>query len=466
MNIPEFAVLGHPNEGKSTVVSTLSEDDGVKISRVPGETVVCRSFPVLIDGKEILTFTDTPGFQVPKKTLKWFNEFTGKQDDMVHRFISEHRDQIIFRDECELLTPVERGAGIIYVVDGSRPVRQEDRAEMEILRLTGKPRMAIINSKNEDHDFSDDWKNEFRKSFNSVRVFNAAKATFPQRISLLNSLKSIDQDWENTLDQVITAYQKEWKNRNQKTSLVISTFLYDSMTLTVTENFKERFNEKTVRDNLLNKYKKTIKQLEKKALEEIRNIYKHHRFKPELPEHSILHDDLFNEKNWQALGLTPGQLVTTGAACGSAAGVLMDIAVAGHSLGLFAAAGGIIGAGSALIGGKKMAQTKIYGQKLGGYKIKIGPNENIQFMYVLLDRLLIYYTYLIRRSHGNRDTAITVTTIEKHGNRSYTSEFSHDQRKKSHEYYLSLKKSSSDKTEKIRHDFEELIYKVLSKMSE
>jgi len=64
MNIPEFAVLGHPNEGKSTVVSTLSEDDGVKISRVPGETVVCRSFPVLIDGKEILTFTDTPGFQV------------------------------------------------------------------------------------------------------------------------------------------------------------------------------------------------------------------------------------------------------------------------------------------------------------------------------------------------------------------------------------------------------------------
>ncbi len=59
--IPEFAVLGHPNEGKSAVVSTLTEDDQVRVSPVPGETTVCRTYTVKIDGKEIIRFVDTPG---------------------------------------------------------------------------------------------------------------------------------------------------------------------------------------------------------------------------------------------------------------------------------------------------------------------------------------------------------------------------------------------------------------------
>lgn len=36
--IPVFAVIGHPNEGKSSVVATLVENDRIRISPVPGET--------------------------------------------------------------------------------------------------------------------------------------------------------------------------------------------------------------------------------------------------------------------------------------------------------------------------------------------------------------------------------------------------------------------------------------------
>ncbi|HSL60856.1 MAG TPA: GTPase, partial [Desulfotignum sp.] len=36
--------MGHPNEGKSAVVSTLTEDDQVRVSPVPGETKVCRTY--------------------------------------------------------------------------------------------------------------------------------------------------------------------------------------------------------------------------------------------------------------------------------------------------------------------------------------------------------------------------------------------------------------------------------------
>ena len=99
-------------------------------------------------------------------------------------------------------------------VDGSRPVRDDDLAEMEILRLTGRPRMAIINSKTQGKDYASDWKSEFRKHFNAIRVFNSNTANFTERIGMLESLKSIDQEWESVLSRVILAFKQDWLKRN------------------------------------------------------------------------------------------------------------------------------------------------------------------------------------------------------------------------------------------------------------
>ncbi|MEN8210569.1 MAG: GTPase, partial [Thermodesulfobacteriota bacterium] len=121
--IPEFAILGHPNEGKSSVVSTLTEDDQVKISQYPGETKVSKRYTVTIDEEKIISFVDTPGFQAPKKTLAWFKAFKGPSDKIVETFIDTFKNDPFYADECELLRPVAKGAGIIYVVDGARPVR-------------------------------------------------------------------------------------------------------------------------------------------------------------------------------------------------------------------------------------------------------------------------------------------------------------------------------------------------------
>jgi len=195
--VMEFAVLGHPNEGKSSLVSTLTEDDQIKVSPIPGETTISRNYTITIDGKEIIKFVDTPGFQVPRQTLAWFKAFDGDPGKIVDQFIYAFNNDPFFADECELLGPVARGAGIIYVVDGSRPVRDDDLAEMEILRLTGRPRMAIINSKTEKKDYTQDWKLEFRKHFNCIRVFNSNKANFTDRIKMLESLKAIDYRYLN-----------------------------------------------------------------------------------------------------------------------------------------------------------------------------------------------------------------------------------------------------------------------------
>ncbi len=111
--VPEFAVVGHPNEGKSAVVSTLAEDDSVRVTPFPGETLVCKTYPVVIDGKEVIRFTDTPGFQSPKKTLAWIRAHEREGANILEAFLKTHQGDPAFKDDCELLRPIAAGAGII-----------------------------------------------------------------------------------------------------------------------------------------------------------------------------------------------------------------------------------------------------------------------------------------------------------------------------------------------------------------
>ena len=71
---PKFAVVGHPNKGKSSIVSSLALDDSVQISDTPGTTTKKRSFPLMVDGKVIYELFDTPGFQRARKVLAWLEE--------------------------------------------------------------------------------------------------------------------------------------------------------------------------------------------------------------------------------------------------------------------------------------------------------------------------------------------------------------------------------------------------------
>ncbi len=68
---PKFAVVGHPNKGKSSIVATLAHDESVHISNVPGATTIQRSYPLQIDGVTLYELYDTPGFQRARAILAW-----------------------------------------------------------------------------------------------------------------------------------------------------------------------------------------------------------------------------------------------------------------------------------------------------------------------------------------------------------------------------------------------------------
>ena len=60
--MPRFAVVGHPNKGKSSIVSTLAGDDSVEIKADPRTTLRCNRYPMKVDGKTLYELIDTPGF--------------------------------------------------------------------------------------------------------------------------------------------------------------------------------------------------------------------------------------------------------------------------------------------------------------------------------------------------------------------------------------------------------------------
>jgi len=464
---PEFAILGHPNEGKSSVLSTLAEDDSVRVSPVPGETTECRTFPVIIDGKELLRFTDTPGFQNPAQVLSQFKKLNNNGDKIIQEFRQAAINIPEFSDDCELLKPIERGAGIIYVVDGSRPVRNVDRSEMEILRLTGKPRMAIINCKDDNFDFLDGWKVEFRKNFNSNQLFNAHRATYAERIRLLEALRSIDQDWYDPLSAVISAFKKDWNGRNGLTTEIITGLLTNCLSLKLSKNINSRSEEEAIRESLFQKYTETLNRKEKSAQQQIRALFKHNIFNYHMPAHSILPENLFDEKNWQFLGLTKKQTIIAGTLGGATIGAGLDVAALGHALGLFTALGGVAGAFGAIFGGEHTGRAQILGIPLGGETVQIGPPKNIALLFILLNRALLYYRHTINWAHGRRDypkSADTLVEVESY--QGFTHRWPPGNIKICHDFFKTIQKNREAGDSEAKENFRRLLLKSLKEISE
>ncbi len=466
--VPEFAVIGHPNEGKSSVLSTLAEDDSVRISPMPGETRECQAFPVCIDGREIIRFTDTPGFQNPQKSLQWMQGYQGDDGNLIADFIAAHRDDPDFQDDCKLLTPLLRGAGIIFVVDGSRPLRNMDKAEMEILRLTGCPRMAIINCKDADTTWLGKWQSEFRKHFNSIRLFNSCQATYGERIELLESLKGIDQALHPVLDKVVRSFKEDWEQRNTQVVELLLDLIEEGIGYSRSLPLKTGEDEEPLKKKLHKEYENFLRRREEGCQKEIRALYKHNIFNLELPAHPILQEDLFSEKTWEFLGLNSSQLIMAGALSGAAIGAGIDVAAAGLSFGVFSTIGGLVGAaGTALKGRTFLSDTRLLGMRLDTQQVTVGPVKNIQLLFVLLDRQFLFYSHVVNWAHGRRDhetlTGSDETLPAKFG---YSADWnSQDRRICSRFFEVLQSERSSESLSEARAGVADLIQRTLRKIS-
>lgn len=405
MTEPVFAIVGHPNKGKSSIVSTLTQDESVAISSRAGTTLENRSYPMTVDGETLYALVDTPGFQRARAALEWMQAQPGSAVDrpgIVRRFVDAHRDDARFSSECRLLTPILEGAGILYVVDGSRPFGDEYEAEMEILRWSGQPSLALINMIG-DGDYIEVWNNALGQYFRIVRVFDAMTADFDRRIQLLLAFGQLREDWRESLQKAARILEQEQDRRRKLSARCIAETLSSMITCTRQNRLTETPENSELRSSLQQAYRRELTDMEQQCRSVVEQIYKYKQLERHESQVQLLEQDLFAKQTWVLFGLSQQQLIATGAVGGAAAGGVIDLVVGGASFLMGAGIGGVIGGITAWITADRIADIKILGLPLGGRQLTIGPMRNINFPYVILGRALFHQQMIEDRTHAHRE---------------------------------------------------------------
>lgn len=409
---PAFAVVGAVNHGKSSVVSALAEDDRVRISDMPGETVANQTFGL----DDLVVFHDTPGFQNARKALAALDDEPA--DDALapfRRFVARRRDDPAFDAECRLLAPIVAGAGVVYVVDASAPLRDIHLAEMEFLRRTGAPRLAIVNRTGRD-DHGDAWKSRLSQHFNIVRAFDAHRATFADRLELLEALASIERDWKAPLLEAVRVLAADRAARIADAATLILDGITTLVGLSRRAPVDASRDDATRLEAMRTDFLAEVVEKERTMHRALIALYRHHRIAPRDVAGDPFGTSLFAEETWRLLGLGTRQLVGLATVAGGVTGAGIDAATLGHSLGLGAAVGAIAGAGGALALGRRRPEITMpavpdavrallprSALRLGGRELVVGPIRAENFPWIVLDRTLGLFAAVETRSHARRD---------------------------------------------------------------
>lgn len=438
-SLPAFAVVGAVNHGKSSVAATLAESDAVGISNFPGETVVCQRFVC----RGLFELWDTPGFQNPRDMLQAIGPAARDSTDPIavfRAFASREAGKGDYDAECELLRPLLEGAAILYVVDTSQPIERLHEAEMELLRLTGRPRLAVLNATKEPvHDAA--WRARLGQQFGGVHEFNAHRASAHDRAELLRAMSTLSAEWKKPLRDAADALEADWKRQLRDAATILVELLDDALTHTETA-FLPR-NKTETRPAVIaattQRFYEKLAGREAQAHHALIALFRHRLVEMRAEERGFFAEDLFCDETWKVFGLPWWALAMAGFGFGGAAGgaIGLKAGLGGELImpsGISTTVGTVVGAGvgastlavGAVLLGKKIAQPAIHvskeGESLGdraqdaaasaanqalgiGTAITIGPLKGENFPYILLDRALGLLCYLNGRTHARRDQA-------------------------------------------------------------
>ena len=405
MSAPTFAVVGHPNKGKSSLVAALAQDESVGIGPEPGTTVKARRFPLRVDGETLYTLVDTPGFQRPRAVLEWLQALgasAAERPRAVARFVEEHAGDERFAAERELLAPLCEGAGILYVVDGAVPYTPEYDAEMEILRWTGRPSVAVINPIGSGAHV-DDWSRALAQYFRVVRELDALDAPFDKRLQVLSAFGELAEDWRAPMTRAIAALKAEREHARREAAHAIAALIETALDLKEERRLGAGEDAATARPELERRYRERLRKAERRCRARVEALYRHEAVERREPELDALDEDLFAEETWLLFGLERADLAKTGAAGGALAGLGIDAAAGGTSLFLGAALGALAGGVAGWFSSGALAELKVESLPLGGRVARYGPSRNLNLPFVLLGRGRAHHRALAGRSHAQRE---------------------------------------------------------------
>lgn len=400
---PAFAVVGHPNKGKSSVVAALTQDDSVVISPFSGTTELSQRFSLTVADRVVFDLIDTPGFQRAQACLAWLEQEPVAADQRparVRAFVAEHQASERFRDEVELLRPICKGAGIVYVVDGSLPYSQEYETEMEILRWTAKPRLALINPIG-GSEFVSQWQQALSQYFSLVRVFNPLEADFEQHLQLLHAFAQLHLGEPGSLERAIEELQTYRQSKLRQAARLVVERLHRLISYHVKTD--RNYLPEALREDPVGRFNRELNRIEAESRRELEVLFLHHGLQTEMDAMQVLPGELMDREHWRLWGLERRELALASAAAGVSLGFGADLAAGGHSLLLGSIGGGVVGGLTGWLGSDWLRQRLPAWLPYHRKFQQLGPVSDPNFAFVILGRALQHARAMLRHSHADRD---------------------------------------------------------------
>jgi hypothetical protein len=477
-DVPRFAVVGRVNKGKSSIVATLAEDDSVRIDPRPGTTTEVREYPVRVDGRPLFVLVDTPGFEDAPRALAWLRArdvSAAERPARVEELVRAHEGTDDFREERKLLAPILAGASVLYVVDGTKPFRPNYEAEMEILRWTGRPGMALVNRIG-DGDHAAEWHRALGQYFRIVRDFDAFAATFEERLHLLEVFRALRPEWRGAVDEAVTALVSQRRRRRAEAAGEVADLVADALTHVEEVTVRDEAALAAERDRLERSFHDALRRREERARRRVEALYGHTAaaFEQAALARPVLEQDLFADETWRLLGLSPGQLVAASALAGATVGGALDAAVGGASILAGTVLGGALGGGAAIYGvGRRFARVRPAGPAgvpsllldarrfvSGDRRFRIGPHAGPNFPWVLLDRALLHYAAVVRRTHARRGTV----ALPDGARSGVVADLAAAERRELEAIFRRLRRAAPDAPRAVRDALEQSVARVIARV--
>jgi hypothetical protein len=294
-------------------------------------------------------------------------------------------------------------------VDGSCPYGADYEAEMEILRWSGRPSLALINPIGGE-EFVDEWTAGLGQFFRTVRIFNAHRAEVSKQLELLELFGHLDPAWRLPLERAVAILRQDRLLQASGAGSYITDFIVEAINYRVEQAVPDGVPLEPVQSILFERYKAHLVKRERQCRQRVEELYYYSNLTKSGQELSLEASDLFNLEQWYLWGLGQSSLVlvaaSAGALVGGTTGVALDVASGGLLGGmgtLVAGAGGAVsGAWGARKYADKIAQVKVKGIPTGGQMVSCGPSKNINFPFVLLGRALLHQRLVSARTHADR----------------------------------------------------------------
>lgn len=339
-----IAVVGHTNAGKTSLLRTLTRRARFgEVSDRPGTTRHVEQVALQVDGREAVTFIDTPGLEDSVSLREYLLAVAPPQatpPERIRAFLQGPEARGVFEQEAKVLRAMLEVDAAFMVIDAREPVLPKFRAEVELLSFCAKPVLPVLNFIGHAGSREADWRTLLSAyGLHGVVRFDAAAPFVGAERELYHDLGTLLSHHRQTLNHVAQSLEREAGRRRDEAAERVAEMVVEvaAMRRTVPAARPDE------REAAIAALRAQVAARAQHCTDDLLALYGFRDGDADeapLPQlEGRWNMDFFSVEAAREAGLRLGK----GAAIGAAVGVVADVAVAGLSLGAATAIGASIG---------------------------------------------------------------------------------------------------------------------------